>query len=97
MRALALLFAALLGAFLLVGVEDAPSAEWCETAGQHLLVEASALPHTHPDLGLADEATPCAPAVALPRNCVRSAVAVPVAPTAARVGTRVARGPPNGR
>ncbi|MEV0678776.1 hypothetical protein AB0I60_19890 [Actinosynnema sp. NPDC050436] len=97
MRALALFVAALIGTFLVVGVDHAAPAQARDTTGQHLYVGVPALAHTHPDLGLADEATPGAPVVALQRNHLREAVAVPVAPTAARVDTRVARGPPNGR
>ncbi|MEU4803990.1 hypothetical protein [Actinosynnema sp. NPDC023587] len=97
MRALALFVAVLLGAFLVAGVEADADADRCETSGQHLSVGVLSLPHTHPDLGFADEATPGAPAVALRRDHVRSAVAVPVTPAAGRVDTRAARGPPAGR
>ncbi|CCH31315.1 hypothetical protein ABZ816_03460 [Actinosynnema sp. NPDC047251] len=97
MRALALLVAALLGTFLVVGVGHAAAAGSPAAAGHYLQVEVKTLPHPHLDLGFADEVTPAAPAVALQRNHVRSAVAVPVTPTATRVDSRVARGPPTGR
>ncbi len=97
MRVLALFVATLLGTFLVAGVESDPRSGHGQAAGQLILSEALTTAHTHPDLGFADEATPSAPAVAHLRSSVRTAVGVPVTPPTARVDTRVARGPPDGR
>ncbi|GAA1341043.1 hypothetical protein J7S33_04510 [Saccharothrix algeriensis] len=96
-RVVHLLVAALVGLALVTGAHATESSTRCEADRAHLASTAPATVFTHPDLGFAEEAKPCEPAVAHLWTTVRTAVAAPVAPTAARVDTRVARGPPGVR